>query len=347
VIKRVELDIGCAFFISPARKDQSIAEMTLKKLSTAMNNEQSIYHAAATAIAQHLPWRWVAITRFKSRNTLEVLAFLDNRQALQNYEYDLVGTPCENVFDTSRFTMFTDVGKAFPNYQALQALGAQTYAGLIFRGSDNTPLGHIMVMHDQRDVDFGLAEDVINMTTLALSSHFQLQSANLKLKEVEAKVKVDGLTNIGNRYAYESEISKITDSVAAGDDAPWTIAIIDLDSLKPLNDKRGHGAGDRFIKLMAIELAQIGRQGDLAFRIGGDEFALLFNHSSPTFIGVLTSRLKKAIERVRLNLDFYIDASMGCAFLYETKGDIDAWINLADQRMYQNKSDKKQSGDKK
>lgn len=343
LIKKIGLDDGYAYMIAPPRIESSIAEVTLKKLSDALEHSENIYVAAAEAIYHCLGWRWVAITRFRTPKRLEVLSFWDTNQKLDEYEYDLVGTPCEMVVDTNKFTLFSDVLAAFPNYQALHEMGAQTYAGLVYRGKDNQPLGHIMAMHDHRDVDYTLAEEVINIATLALSSHFQLHKATVKLKEAQKQVKIDGLTGIGNRHAYADAIEQVSNQYSIDDDKDWTIAIVDLDNLKPLNDNVGHNAGDNFIKLMAVELSKIGRQTDLAFRIGGDEFAIIFTQSSSVFVNSLLERFQKALDRVRLALRFPVGASVGLAFLSEAHGNIDAWTALADERMYKNKKAKKAS----
>lgn len=341
LIKKVSLDSGFAYVIAPQKIESSIAEVTLKKLSYALAHSENIYVAAAQAIHQCLSWRWVAITRFRSAKRLEVLSFWDTNRKLDEYEYDIVGTPCEMVVDTNKFTLFSDVLAAFPNYKALHKIGAQTYAGIVYRGHDNQPLGHIMAMHDHRDVDFALAEEVINIATLALSSHFQLHKATAKLEEAQKKVKIDSLTGIGNRYAYADSLAQVANHYSEFEDKDWTIAIVDLDNLKPLNDELGHNAGDNFIKLMAVELSNIGRQSDSAFRMGGDEFAIIFTQSSSVFVGSILERFNKAIQRVRLTMKFPVGASIGLAFLSEVKGNIDAWTELADERMYKDKKSKK------
>lgn len=343
LVRFASFEHGYAFVVSDTDKENSIAEVTLRKLSEAMRYSDDIYAATAEAISESLSWRWVAITRFKSKHRLEVLTFLDNHERMQETEYDIVGTPCEMVVDTNSFTLFSDVLAAFPNYQSLHEMGAKTYAGLVYRGADNQPLGHVMVMHDKRDVDFALAEDVISIATLALASHFQLHNAKSQLKEVQKQAKVDALTGIGNRLAYDSVLNYVESTQHLQRPHDWTIAIIDLDGLKPLNDNVGHNAGDQFIRLMATELDKIGRQDDHAFRIGGDEFAVIFSQSTPAFISSLIGRFHKAIHRVRTAMQYPVNASIGFASLNEAENDIEKWIALADQRMYRNKKSKKES----
>ncbi|TRY31284.1 GGDEF domain-containing protein [Aliiglaciecola sp. M165] len=321
---------------------RTLSVFTLKHMTDLLKKSDDIYYAAAKAIQDSLGWKWVAITRFREKGRLEVLSYLDNYLKVDNFEYDIVGTPCQAVVDTNRFTMFEDVTKAFPNYQALQDLGVKTYAGLVFRGPNGKPIGHIMAMHDSSDVNFAHAEEVIDIATMALSSHFQLRSATDQLEEVKILADKDPLTGIANRSAYEKTLEKINSAYKKRVYDDWSIAIIDLDHLKPLNDSLGHKAGDQFIRLMAVELSQLGRQTDSAFRIGGDEFALLFSQNATPFIESILARFNNAISRISKLLNFPVGASIGFAALSETQGDTNQWVQLADHRMYQDKRNKKQ-----
>lgn len=338
LIKYVDLNPGFALYISPERKHQTAAEHTLKVLMQALEDGSDIYESAAKAIQSCLKWRWVAITRFSAPDRLEILSFIDKQSPLDKFEYDVAGTPCEMVVNSNKFTVFSDLQHVFPNYEALKEMGAQTYAGLIYRGKDNQPLGHIMAMHDSPDVDFGMTADVINIATIAMSSQFQLHSTVSQLQTAEKQVRSDGLTGIGNRLAYEDALSQVEESYRSRSNQDWTIAVIDLDRLKPLNDNQGHAAGDTFIKLMASELANLGRESDLAFRTGGDEFAVIFSHNSQNFINVIMSRFNQALQRIRANLQFNIDASIGFASLRDVNGDVSRWTKLADERMYEDKN---------
>ncbi|GEA13377.1 GGDEF domain-containing protein [Alteromonas sp. KUL49] len=337
LIKQVDLDDGFAYIISPARMETSIADSTLKMLSNALEHSDNVFDAAVEAIYESLGWRWVSVTRFLSKDRVEVLSSWDTNKRTDNYEFSVLGTPCEQVVNTNKFIQFDDVISAFPTYQPLHDIGAKVYAGLVYRGADNQPLGHIMVMHDHKDVDFVLAEEVISVATLALSSYLQLHKTNNKLREVEAKANIDGLTGIGNRHAYQEAMKQVSKDYLIQGKGEMTIAVLDLDNLKPLNDKFGHAAGDKFIKLMASELSQIGRQSDCAFRIGGDEFAVIFSEYSEEFVEQLKQRISEITQRVSEQLSYNVGASVGFSSLSEVNGDVVRWASLADERMYEAK----------
>lgn len=347
LIKKLSLAQGFALLVSTTESAQATAENTLKALMASLNDTHDIYAAAAQAVQSSLGWRWVAITRFTEARRLEILSFIDRKASLEKFEYDVAGTPCEWVVDSHKFTVFSDLLDSFPEYQALHDMGAKTYAGLIYRGENNEPLGHVMALHDSANVDFSLAEDVINIATIALSSQFQLHDTVSQLHNAEQRLRADPLTGIGNRLAFDDTLKSISLSYDASPNQDWTLAIIDLDRLKPLNDMHGHAAGDQFIKLMASELANMGRQSDMAFRLGGDEFAIVFANSGNTFVNTINRRFEQALQRIRANLQFDISASIGYASLRSVKGNTKNWARLADERMYLQKSEnKRQLGNK-
>jgi diguanylate cyclase (GGDEF)-like protein len=85
---------------------------------------------------------------------------------------------------------------------------------------------------------------------------------------------LDGLTGLGNHRAFQDELALQLEE-ARRHDAPLALLLFDVDGLKAVNDSRGHAAGDRLLAAVGQVAAAIMRRGDRAFRVGGDEFAVL------------------------------------------------------------------------
>ncbi|HEY0444534.1 MAG TPA: EAL domain-containing protein [Candidatus Limnocylindrales bacterium] len=89
---------------------------------------------------------------------------------------------------------------------------------------------------------------------------------------------VDALTGLGNHRAFQEELARQLDA-ARRHGTPLALLIVDVDDLKRVNDERGHGAGDELLAAMGRIASSALRKSDRAFRIGGDEFAILLPHS--------------------------------------------------------------------
>ena len=86
----------------------------------------------------------------------------------------------------------------------------------------------------------------------------------------------DELTNIGNRNMLTHDIKQLTDSPAGLSRIDICFAMIDADNFKHINDTYGHDSGDRVLQHIAQAIIKTVRKGDKVYRIGGDEFAVLF-----------------------------------------------------------------------
>ena len=89
---------------------------------------------------------------------------------------------------------------------------------------------------------------------------------------------VDGLTGLGNHRAFQDELAFQLEE-AQWQGTPLALLVFDVDGLKAVNDGNGHGAGDRLLAAVGQITAAILRRGDRAFRVGGDEFAVILPNS--------------------------------------------------------------------
>lgn len=103
------------------------------------------------------------------------------------------------------------------------------------------------------------------------------QTAEAQALSEKARVRqvadTDPLTGLANRRAFLAALEeKVT---AAARSRPLTLAMVDLDGFKPINDTFGHATGDAVLREVGERLKRAGAEGSLAARMGGDEFALL------------------------------------------------------------------------
>lgn len=142
----------------------------------------------------------------------------------------------------------------------------------------------------------------------------------------------DGLTNLANRAKSDSYLAGLNDT---NDD--YCVISIDLNGLKPVNDKFGHPAGDKYIKDFAKVLGNTFGEENFKARIGGDEFLVIIKDSSVVDVSALIGRMNSALNVLNaLYPDYHRSVATGYAFRHECqgKGSHEVYL-LADQRMYE------------
>lgn len=112
----------------------------------------------------------------------------------------------------------------------------------------------------------------------ARREHHALLAANRQLDLALAResetARTDGLTGLPNARALSEELNReLARSRRSG--TPLSLLYVDLDDFKEVNDRYGHAAGDDLLRRVGMALGAIVREGDVAARIGGDEFVVL------------------------------------------------------------------------
>jgi len=106
----------------------------------------------------------------------------------------------------------------------------------------------------------------------------RLEQARLILEDAYDRARAealrDTLTGLGNHRAFQEEMERQW-ATAIRHTQPLALAIVDLDDFKQINDARGHAVGDGLLRQAATTLATYLRRSDRAFRVGGDEFAII------------------------------------------------------------------------
>ena len=92
---------------------------------------------------------------------------------------------------------------------------------------------------------------------------------------VQSQIKIDPLTRLGNRAAYDEQI----ESLSRKENLILTVANIDLDNFKTINDTYGHQEGDKVLRLFAERIKEVFDGKGVSIRLGGDEFIVLVNEN--------------------------------------------------------------------
>ena len=154
---------------------------------------------------------------------------------------------------------------------------------------------------------------------------------------VLALTRTDPLTSLLNRRAFEQAVEEeCARSRRSG--LTLSLAFIDLDNFKLVNDRLGHDAGDRALRQLAAAIrASVRTRVDGSFRLGGDEFAVLMPGSSVVQAQVVMTRIREHCARSdRVWSDGSLTVSAGIVELAADEAGVD-FVRRADLAMYGNK----------
>jgi len=113
-----------------------------------------------------------------------------------------------------------------------------------------------------------------------------------------------------------------------------SVAYLDLDNLKEMNDMFGHESGDGVLRLVAQTLRQHLRQGDAVARMGGDEFAILFTEADEASARGAVERFRTHLLAAMAELGWPVTVSVGLVTCLEAPASFEEVIRQADAMMY-------------
>jgi len=153
---------------------------------------------------------------------------------------------------------------------------------------------------------------------------------------LQLEASTDSLTGLNNRREFESGMVREMER-ARRMGVPLSLAIIDIDFFKRINDRYGHDAGDAVLREVAHCLLSHIRKSDLIARIGGEEFALVMLGTQPPGAWVVLERLRVAVEALRIPTAGEIvncTISMGMTDRVETDREWATLYKRADTALY-------------
>ena len=165
------------------------------------------------------------------------------------------------------------------------------------------------------------------------------EELSIAMKESRQRALHDQLTGLPNRVLFWEHLS-LRVKLARRRKTTFAVVFLDVDNFKGVNDALGHAAGDRLLKDLAKRLRSALRAGDIAARVGGDEFLVLFDElASMEAVAVVAERLIQAL-RVPYSIGTelrIVTTSLGVAVGPNGLHTADAVVAAADSAMYEAK----------
>lgn len=248
--------------------------------------------------------------------------------------------------DEVLFTTYTDRWGTF----RAALIPEQSPGGRRYIAVAEFDIGHVEAQLRRKLVDVVVFSLVLLLAAIPLfiALDKELVIANVKLeRRIEARTRelrrmatVDDLTGQLNRKELNRQLEiAVERSERSG--LGCSLAVLDLDLFKSINDTWGHPMGDVALTQTATIIASMLRSTDTLGRIGGEEFAVILPETSRVDALTTAERIRRRVENARLTLadgkTAALTVSIGVASIDEAKGSLETLMKLADQRLYQAK----------
>ena len=296
------------------------------------------------------------LTRIDEAAGVQSILYARNSKVMQIPEGLTVpwgDTLCKRALDAGQpFT--DDVAGCWGDSDAARALGICTYASAPVRMEDGSLFGTLCAASSEKRPITSEGRQVLVLFGALIQQHIQRENLLEKLqranRELEGFSFTDTLTGLPNRRFIFQELSRLF-SLALREGRRVTLAFIDLDGFKQINDTYGHETGDAFLIEVGRRLALGMRGSDLLGRLGGDEFVLAGlgpaqGQDSELTVSAMRRRLSSVIE---WHYDLpccsmhYPGASLGIISADPRETTVDQALQNADAAMYLEKRQRREA----
>ncbi|WP_237392046.1 sensor domain-containing diguanylate cyclase [Paenibacillus dendrobii] len=169
---------------------------------------------------------------------------------------------------------------------------------------------------------------------LSQSVKIALQNMNQDLTHLRNEVKIDELTGLANRRAFDGMMAGWVES-----NIPFALILIDIDHFKHVNDTYGHVVGDDVLRYLARIMQLMSTEDDLCFRYGGEEFGILVKHCGLGRAKDIADRLREQLAVTKSPTGAAITLSAGIAAFPVHGRSVKQLVKKADEALYQSKKD--------
>jgi len=274
------------------------------------------------------------IARFtdESERRVRTVAAFGHGRLLENFEFDLDGTPCGIAVKQGRELVVDQLRHFFPMDHLAEQLDVDSYVGIALTDCSGKVHGVMAVTGKGPLKKQRLAEAMLELFAVRAAAALE---GILSREAVDYLSLYDSLTGLPNRRMFAEQLAPILVQARKKSEIR-AVLFLDLDRFKNINDSLGHAVGDLLLKAVATRLTRSLRHGDLIARLGGDEFMILLqgltNKQDAAKIAVKVLDSLRPPFKIQGH-DLHVASSIGIAISPEDGDDVDTLLKNADTAM--------------
>jgi len=324
------------------RKRVEMVISTLAKQSSAVSTADTFFKECLLNLANFYHTRYIFIGLINGVDKSSIKTFLVWREGeiIDNFEYELAGTPCENVLDVKSEFISKDVCKRYPKDKLLIDMGIESYFGAPLILPNGEVFGLVSVF-DTEPLDL---EDWAKPILDIYATRISIELVRMRTEEelhglaytMSYQATHDPLTDLINRREFESRLESAL-NVSRMEGHKHVLCYMDLDQFKIVNDTCGHIAGDELLKQLTEQLNAAVRDSDTLGRLGGDEFGLLLYDCPMSKAISITKNILSVVKRFRFSWEekvFELGVSIGLVSINKKTVSINEALSAADSSCY-------------
>jgi diguanylate cyclase (GGDEF)-like protein len=213
-----------------------------------------------------------------------------------------------------------------------------------YHSGEEIPVSQLIMSHCNHKGEVEFVSTIARDISELKDNEAKLQLMQRQLEESLAKERElsrsDVLTGLPNRRAF-LEIAGSEQERAGRYASCFSLAYLDLDGFKKINDTLGHRAGDEVLATVANVLRSNLRASDTVARLGGDEFAILLPETDPASAEKAIRKVQELLRFAMSKKGWKVDFSVGLASFISPPESLDYVIRVADELMYSVKNNGK------
>jgi len=315
---------------------------TLAKQSSSISSDNSFFKECLHNLGKFYNTKYVFIGLLSEKDENIIRSFLvwDDGNFVDNFEYELEGTPCEDVFNIGTNLVPSNAVELYPKDPMLRDINLESYYGAALVLPNNKVFG-LVVVTDTKPLNLEpWAKPILEIYAARIAIEMLRKQTEEELhgmaKIMSYQATHDSLTDLINRREFEERLlTALNTSRLEGHH--HVLCYLDLDQFKVVNDTCGHIAGDELLKLLSKQLHIAIRESDTLARLGGDEFGILLQDCPIEKAVTIAENVLNIVKGFRFAWEdklFEIGVSIGLVAIDKNTISINHALSAADASCY-------------